>query len=51
MLLTIMRAEVAAREARAEVLRSALDSADNKDWEPVIGFETRLPRLPPGGPQ
>ena len=46
-LLNIMRAEVIAREARAAVLRSAQEYADNKDWEPVIGFETRLPRLPP----
>ena len=46
-LLSVMRAEVTAREARVEVLRSALESADKKDWELVIGFETRLPRLPP----
>ena len=46
-LLTIMRAEVSAREARAEVLGSALDSADKRDWELVIGFESRLPRMPP----
>ena len=42
-----MRAEVAAREARVEVLRSTLESAENKEWEPLIGFETRLPCLPP----
>ena len=49
-LLSVMRAEVTAREARVEVLRSALESADKKDWELVIGFETRLPRLPPRPP-
>ena len=37
-LLSIMRAEVTAREARAEVLRSALESAGKKEWESVIGF-------------
>ena len=42
-LLAIMRAEVTAREARVEVLRLALESTDNKNWEPVIRFETWLP--------
>ena len=46
-LIGIMRAEVAAREARVEVLRSTLECAENKEWEPLIGFETRLLRLPP----
>ena len=45
-LLGIMRAEVTAREARVKVLRSALESAENRDWKLVIGFETLLPRLP-----
>ena len=45
-LLGIMRAEVTAKEARVKVLRSALESVDKKDWEPVIGIETRLPRSP-----
>ena len=49
-LLSIMRAEVTAREARAEVLHSALESADKREWESVIGFESRLSRLPPRPP-
>ena len=49
-LLNIMRAKVSAREARAEVLRSALDSEDKRDWESVIWFESWLPHLPPRPP-
>ena len=45
-LLAIMRAEVTAREARVDMLRSTLERAENKEWEPLIGFETRIPPLP-----
>ena len=45
-LLGVMRAEVAAREARVDVLRTTLERAENKEWEDLIGFETKLPPLP-----
>ena len=41
-----MRKEVDAREARVDVLRITLEKAENKDWEDLIGFETKLPPLP-----
>ena len=46
-LLAIMEAEVAARKERVEVYRSALSSAECELWDDVIGFESRLPALPP----
>ena len=41
-----MRKEADAREARVDVLRATLEKAENKDWEDLIGFETKLPPLP-----
>ena len=41
-----MKAEVAAREARIDVLHTTLERAENKEWEDLIGFETKLPPLP-----
>ena len=45
-LLGIMRREADAREVRVGVLRATLEKAENKDWEDLIGFETKLPPLP-----
>ena len=46
-LLGIMRAEVAAREARVDMLRSTLECAENKEWNPLLGFKTRIPPSSP----
>ena len=45
-MLDIMRKEADAREVRVDVLRATLEKAENKDWEDLIGFETKLPPLP-----
>ena len=45
-LLDVIRKEEDAREARVDVLHLTLEKAENKDWEDLIGFETKLPPLP-----
>ena len=45
-MLEIMKAEVAAREERIVFLKDILGSVDKGEFEPVFGFESRMPGLP-----